>query len=299
MQTDKELFELIKETYPLNPSEDFVSATDVKLRHLARKINRKRNLKRFSLASCGIILSALAISWFFFFSGKEVVNHALSSFGEDQATSADNQQETLVYIYHTHNLESFVHETDAKSPDHAYDESKNITLVGNRLSQALKEKNINTIHNSKDIMGILKSKGLSFAKSYEVSRESLSHALDEHKSIKMVFDIHRDSQKRYVTTETIKGIDYARIVFVVSRLSADYMENLKFATLLHSKMEKKYPGLSRGVLLKSSGPQSTYNQDLLDGSVLLEIGGFENTLEEEFRSADALAEIIKEVIGNK
>ena len=60
-------------------------------------------------------------------------------------------------------------------------------------------------------------------------------------------------------------------------------------------LEEAYPGLSKGVITKE-GPNSNgvYNQDLLDTSMLIEIGGYENTLEEMYRSADAIAEIFTE-----
>ncbi|MEH7014327.1 stage II sporulation protein P, partial [Neobacillus niacini] len=45
--------------------------------------------------------------------------------------------------------------------------------------------------------------------------------------------------------------------------------------------------LSRGVFVKDNPPnQNNYNQDLFGESVLLEIGGPENTLDEEMDSHD-------------
>ncbi|MFJ5621511.1 stage II sporulation protein P [Peribacillus loiseleuriae] len=299
MQTDKDLFDLIKKTYPLNPRAEFVSATEVKLRHSARKLNRKQTFKRLTVAFSGLILFMLAISWIFFFSGTDVINNTFSSLDENNFSAAVNKHEPLILINHTHNYESFIPEIQVKEPNDAFHESKNITLVGKRLSQDLNEKNINTIHDNRDIMGILKERGLSFAKSYTVSREYLKDTLENNNSIKMVFDIHRDSQKRNATTIKIKEKEYARIEFLVSHSSHNYNENMKFATLLHNKMEEKYPGLSRGVALYTSklNKQNTYNQDLLDHSVLLEIGGVENTLEEEYRTADAFAEVIEEILN--
>ncbi|MFK9095380.1 stage II sporulation protein P [Bacillus salipaludis] len=300
MQTERELFELIKETYPIHPSEAFVSETDAMLRQMARKIKRKRKLARFSLAASGIILCALASSWFFFFSGKEVISNTLSSLGDENTASIANKLEPSIFIYQTHNDESFMPEINVDNADEAFDKSKNITLVGERLSKKLNENKINTIHDTSDFIGNLKASGLRFPKAYELSREALSDALNHNKSINMVFDLHRDSRNKEDTTKTINGNDYARIVFVVSGATNNYKENMNFATKMHNKLEKKYPGLSRGVFLKSNGDtQNTYNQDLLDQSVLLEIGGVENTLEEEYRSTDVLAEIISEVIENK
>jgi stage II sporulation protein P len=302
MLTNKNLFELIKETYPLNPSASFVSATENKLRQSARKLNRKRKIKQFSFTTSGLALFVLAVSWFFFFSGKEVITNHLSSFGEGRQSSTVNEQEPSVLIYQTHNQESFFSETDTKEPGKAWHETKNITLVGNRMSQALKERNINAIHDKSDVMENMKQRGLTIAHSYEVSREVVKKALENNSSIKLALDIHRDSGRRKYTTINLKGTEYARIGFVVSDSSGNYEENKKLAEHLQSKIEKKYPGLSRGVIVKSSSndnEQSTYNQDLLKSSLILEVGGVENTLEEEYRTVDVFANVVADYLNSK
>ncbi len=300
MHTDKELFELLKQTYPLNPSEDYVHDTEEKLRLMARRLDRRRKLKQFSFVSSGMILCTIAISWVFFFSGKEVINNTLSSLGENNASSKVNNHKPLVYIYHTHNIESFIPEIQVKEPKDAFHESKNITLVGERLGQSLKEKNINTINDDRDIMGISQERGLNFGKTYVVSRESLKAALKNNSTIEMAFDIHRDSRVRNDTTLSIKGKDYARIGLIVSSSNSKFEGNKRFAELLHKKMEEKYPGLSRGVIVKSNErnkKQDTYNQELLEQSELLEIGGNENTLQEEYITVDAFADVIEDILN--
>jgi stage II sporulation protein P len=301
MQTDKELFDLIKEAHPLHPREEFVSATSTKLRQTARKLNRNRRIKLFSFASSSIALCAIAISWFFFYGGKDVISSNHNTLQErNSATTTVNNQDPLVYIYQSHDSESFFSELNMKVPaDQAFHDSKNITLVGERLSQSLKKAGISSVHDETPVMQILKERNLPFNESYKVSREPLKDAIEKNKSIKMVFDLHRDSQKRSVTTTKIDGIEYAKIAFIVSGTSSNYEENVKFATLLHNKIQKEYPNsLSRGVLVKNNRPnQNTYNQDFLDHSVLVEIGGVENTLEEEYRTADILSEMIKEIIS--
>ena len=57
-------------------------------------------------------------------------------------------------------------------------------------------------------------------------------------------------------------MDYARIAFIVSDSSANFKGNQKFAELLYKKMEEKYPGLSRGIIVKTTG--NTYNLDILE-----------------------------------
>ncbi|WP_226669415.1 stage II sporulation protein P [Metabacillus litoralis] len=299
MQNEKEIFDMIKNTYPQNPSKDFIVSTENKLRQKARSMKRKSMVKRLSAISSGVLLFVFAFSWIFFFSGKDIITKVLNNVGDQSLSSAVEEQDPLVFIYHSHNNESFIPELNVTDPNKAFNDTKNITLVGKELGKALKENNINTIIDDTDITGILKERNLSFADSYLVSREKLQKTLNEHKSIKMVFDIHRDSQKKSVTTINIDGKDYARVVFVVSKTSDNYEENRDFAILLHEKLEELYPELSRGVFEKGENPQNTYNQDLQENSVLLEIGGVENTLKESYRTADAIAEAIKEVIENK
>jgi stage II sporulation protein P len=297
MQTDKDLFNLIKDVYSLNPRPDFILNTEVNIRKAARKLNRKKTFKRISFASSGFLFCIIAVLWIFPFSGDEVINKILTSFGANNSTSTVLKKEPLIYIYHSHNQESFFSETQVKVPNDAFHPAKNITLVGERLSEVLNKKNITNIHDTRDIMGILKERGLPFYQSYIVSRESLSNALKNNKSIKMVIDIHRDSHQRKDTTTKINGKDYARIAFFVSRSSIKYEENLIFAKDLHNKIQEKYPGLSIGVMVKSNPDgQSTYNQDLMGESVLMDIGGVENTLIEEYRTVDVFAGIIEELI---
>lgn len=262
-------------------------------------MNRIRKLKRFSFASSGILLCTFAISWFFLFSGKEVITNTFNTLGQDYISSTMEEQNSLVYIYHSHNTESFIPETNANDPSEAFHETKNITMVGKRLSEALNEKGITSVYDNTNIEGILMERDLSFNHSYIVSREVLKESLDKNKSIKMVFDLHRDSQKRNETTININRKDYARIVLNVSRKSDNYGKNKEFAELIHEKLEESFPGLSRGVIIKGVDHENTYNQDLQDNSVLLEIGGVENTLEETYRSVDVFAEIVKEIIENK
>lgn len=294
MQTDKDLFDLIKNAYPLNPREDFVLDTSNRLRKRARRLNKIRKIKQFSFASTSIAICFIAISWFFFYGGKDVLtNNLYSSLGDKDSLSSVKEQEPLVYIYQSHNLESFFTEVNTDDASQAFHDTKNITLVGERLSQSLLKSGIYSIHDKTNIMEILKENSFPFSETYTVSREPLKAALENNKSIKMVFDIHRDSRKRSDTTIKLNGKDYPKMALIISRSSINYEDNFKFSKILHKEIEEKYPGLSRGVIVKDNPvKQNTYNQDLFGNSVMLEIGGPENTLEEEYRTADVLAEII-------
>lgn len=152
------------------------------------------------------------------------------------------------------------------------------------------------VHDNTDFAEISRDKGLSFKETYNVSRESLKKTLQKNSSIQMALDIHRDSIPRKDSTFLIAGKEYAKIAFVVSRASKYYEENAAFAERIHKKFEQKYPGISSGVIIKDNKPQSTYNQDIMSNSVLINIGGIDNTLEEEYRTADILAEILQDFI---
>ncbi|WP_102275314.1 stage II sporulation protein P [Cytobacillus massiliigabonensis] len=297
MQTDKELFSIIKETYPMNPKADFISKTELHLRNAAEQMTRKRNPKLLFITASAFLVCMTAVLLILPFSGGERIYNKLVSLGENHSKPSVSSQEPLIYIYHSHDQESFFSETQTTDPNKAYHPSKNITQVGERFSQSLMKNNIDTIHETRDVMGSLRKRGLSFSNSYSVSREFLTDILETNKSIKMVFDIHRDAQTRNDTTFKNKGKDFATFTLVVSRSNMYYEDNFKFAESLHNKMEEKYPGLSNGVIVISNpGNQSTYNQDLISGSILLNIGGVENTLEEEYRTVDVLAKVIAEIL---
>ena len=99
-----------------------------------------------------------------------------------------------------------------------------------------------------------------------------------------------------MTTKTINGTDYAKSLFVIGTGHADFGKNLKLAEKLHYMIEKKYEGLSRGVFEKERDNRNNgiYNQDLAENTLLIEIGGVDNTLDELYRTVDVLAEIISD-----
>ncbi|WP_335869069.1 stage II sporulation protein P [Bacillus sp. 2205SS5-2] len=293
MQKDQDLFNLMKESYPLNPREEFINSTKNILNQRARKIQRKRKWRQFSILSSSIIVVLFTLSWLFLFNGLYV---STKSLGELMQPSIVVEREPLVYIYHTHDTESFASELEKPSLMGVHNEKKYITLVGERLTRELIERNIDVLHDQTKTLEIVEDRRMSFSDAYTISRKPLEVALDQYKSIEMVFDIHRDSQARKQTTISIDGKDYAKIIFIASSLNQHYQKNVEFAELLHNKIEESYPGLSRGVIVKSSlETENTYNQDLFNKAIILEVGGVENSLEEEYRTVEILADVIQEL----
>jgi stage II sporulation protein P len=302
MQNDKDIVELIKEAYPLEPRKSFVTETQQTLMKSAKRMNRKRRIKRFSLATLGFALCVTASSWFLYSDGGADLKRSFSTFTDNKPATEIGAEEPYVYIYHTHNQESFSSEEPSEKVFEVNQESKNISLIGNKLSNLLDEKGITNIHEQKDVSETLKERGWTFSDSYKVSREYFTQTLEDHKNMELALDIHRDSRKKDETTLESGNKKYARIVFVVSRSSRRFDENLELAKLFNEKLEQKVPGISIGVLLKSKDnpqEQNTYNQDLIDQALLVNVGGVENTLEEEYRTVKVLADVIKEYIEKK
>lgn len=202
----------------------------------------------------------------------------------------------VVEIYHSHNRESYLpYLKGVTNPDLAYHSKINITKLGERMVEDLADKGIGSSLDKTDIMGNLNNKGLNYAKSYQESRKSVQTALANNKDLEYLIDIHRDSKRKQHTTITIRGKEYAKIAFVIGGNNPNYEKNAALANKIHKALEKKYPGISRGVMKQGgSSHNGIYNQDLSGNAMLLEIGGVDNTFEEMYMTVDAFTEVFSE-----
>ena len=205
----------------------------------------------------------------------------------------DEQEEPAVYIYHSHNRESWLHVMLDKGASSASDEDVNITLVGKHLARLLQERGIPALTEAEDFAETLKQENLKYNQSYEVSRRAVDRAREAHPTLTYFFDIHRDANvAREKTAITIDGKTYARVLFVIGTAHDRYEENKAFAEHLDELLQEQYPGLSRGILTKGTHQgDGEYNQSVSPGSLLIEIGSTNNTLEESLHTAEALANI--------
>lgn len=300
MQNDKELFDFIRNSSELVPRNKFVIETKHNLIKEASKLNKRKKQKKLSFYGIGVALSILSLVWLFYFQGYTfIVNSYLSAKNQEEEplSSTFIKATPSVFIYHTHSWESFREFVDTTNINEIVHESKNVTLVGEKLMEELQNNNISVIHDKSNIQEILDEKKLTMVHSYDVSREFVENALKKYRGIKMVIDIHRDSQRKDITTIKIDNKDYAKIAFVVSKSSKLYNENKEFAMELHEILEERYPGLSRGVITQGGMPVNTYNQDLHPHSLLINIGGVDNTVEELQSTTSLLAEVIYEVLN--
>jgi len=203
----------------------------------------------------------------------------------------------VVFIYHSHNRESFLPLLPPGTvADNAYHSKANITMVGDRLKSSLESNGIGANIDKTDITGKLLNSGMKYYESYEMSRPVVAQAIKQNDNLKFFFDLHRDwhSEKSF-TTKEINGKSYARLFFVVGGDNPNYEKNAKLAWDLHKQLEKKYPGISRGVTeKKGQGTNGVFNQDLSSNSIVIEFGGVSSNLEELYRTADAFAEVFSD-----
>jgi stage II sporulation protein P len=202
----------------------------------------------------------------------------------------------VVYIYHTHTRESYLPALKGVTdPDLAFHRNVNVTKVGEKLMEELEKRGIGAQVNKTDIEAELLKKGMKYGQAYNMSRQTVVAAMKQNRDLQYFIDIHRDAHRRQHTTTTINGVDYARVAFIVGGENAEYEKNLQLATELHHLLQKKYPGLSRGVIKKQgAGTDGKFNQDLSENAILVEFGGVDNTFAELFRSAAAFADVFSE-----
>ena len=194
-----------------------------------------------------------------------------------------NTDEPLVLIYHTHTTESFepyVRESyDSSFNYRTTDSTKNVVMVGDAVQAELEALGIGVIH-AVDIHDYPSYNG-----SYGRSRETILPILEKYPSIKVVIDIHRDAISgegyAYQPFVEIDGREAAQIMIISGCDDGtlgmpNYMENFHFACALQSRLESDHEGLTRPVLFD----YRHYNQDLTNGSLLIEIGSHGNTLEQ-------------------
>ncbi|MFC5591632.1 stage II sporulation protein P [Sporosarcina soli] len=202
----------------------------------------------------------------------------------------------VIYIYHSHNRESFLpYLKDTDKPEDAYHSKANITLVGKMLGRALERRGVGTKVDTTDIVQELSMRKLDYTSSYKLSGEVARSARADNKGLEIFLDVHRDSLRKDSTTVEMNGENYARLLFVVGTGHNEFEKNLLFTEGLHERLATQYPGLSKGIMTKdSSQGNGVYNQDISPKSVIVEIGGVDNTVEELHRTTEALADVLSD-----
>ena len=201
----------------------------------------------------------------------------------------------IVYIYNSHQGEKY---------SNKYLEDYNIVpsvlTASYMLEEKLENNGINTLVEESDILAYMKNNNYDHSKSYIASRYFLTNTMNKYNSIKLYIDLHRDSVNHDVTTISIDGKDYAKVMFVIGLKYETYEQNLSIAEYLNNKLNENYKGLSRGILKKDNvGANGIYNQDLSPNIILIELGGIDNNIDEINNTLDILSKVIGEYLNEE
>lgn len=215
-------------------------------------------------------------------------------------TLPENAEGPQILIYHTHSQETFADSRPGERAD-------TVIGLGDDLQELLeKQYGYEVLHITEAFD--MKEGCLDRSRAYNYAEPVIAAALEEHPSIQVVIDLHRDGvngSKRLVTE--INGKPTAQIMFFnglsrtkesgeLTSLPNPYQaENLTFSFQMEYEAKQYYPGFSRCIYLKGY----RYNLHLRPRSVLLEVGAQTNTVEEVKNAMGPFADILHKVLSGK
>lgn len=197
--------------------------------------------------------------------------------------------EPLVYIYNTHDKETYVNPNSS-----LYNIDCNVKTASYVLQDKLLEYNISSIVEERSPTSEVSKNNLEYRYTYQYSRTYLKEAIEKYPSIKIFIDLHRDGVSKEVSTATINGENYAKLMFFLGLGHEKSEQNKKLVKDLESIIKEKYPDILRSTFIR---PNDDYNQDLTPNSFLLEVGGNYNTIEEVYNSLDVLSYALSTYLG--
>lgn len=208
--------------------------------------------------------------------------------------------EPQVLIMHTHTTESYEpydrNFYDASFNSRTTDVTKSVIAVGDAIEAELNAAGIAVIHDETihDYP--------SYTGSYDRSRVTVQEILKKYPSIKVVLDVHRDAIQntegvRTAPVATINGKKAAQIMIISGCDDGtfnmpNYLKNFRLSSLLQKQLEGDYKGLTRPVLFD----YRKYNQDLTTGSILLEMGGHGNSIDQAIYSGQLMGKALAKTL---
>ncbi len=203
--------------------------------------------------------------------------------------------EPQILIYHTHSQEEYA--------DYPENPEATIVGVGAELARLLRERGYNVIHDTR-VYDVRDGK-LDRSQAYTYALDGISGILQEHPSIEVVLDLHRDgvAEGTRLVTE-VDGRETAKIMFFNGTSQTpdgpiEYLPNpnreanLAFSFQMQMEAAERYPGLTRKIYLKGL----RYNQHVRARTSLIEVGAQTNRYAEAVHAMGPLADILDRVIG--
>lgn len=213
-------------------------------------------------------------------------------------------KEPQVLIMHTHATENYVrHDGDCyfKSDlQRTSNENFSVLGVGEKLKETLENGGISVLHDK------TLHDSPSYSGSYNRSAVTVQNYLKKYPSIKVVLDVHRDAfggEKELIKpVKEIDGKTAAQVMVCIGSETGivddfpNWRENLKLGLKLQQTMEVMYPGLARALYLSY---EHTYNQNLFEGSIIIEFGTNGNSFSEAKYSAELVGKALVTLFKNQ
>lgn len=200
-----------------------------------------------------------------------------------------------VYIFNTHQTEGY-----NSNFLEAFNINNTVYLASHILGEYLSDLGVATVVEENSIIDVLNTNGWKYGYSYKASRILLENAYKKNPSLDFFIDLHRDAASYDRTVTEIDGKKYAKILFVVGLEHENYEPNLQLAKKLNEKIKKIAPTLSRGVLEKKGpGVNGKYNQDFNKNTILIEVGGQYNYIEEVNNTLKIISKVIYEYLEDE
>ncbi len=212
--------------------------------------------------------------------------------GEEQKEVSKVEEQPSVYIYNTHQAEVY----KGKGLEQ-YNITPGVMMASYIFQDKLAKQNVNALVLEDNLIDYMNLNNMKHSQSYKASRYFISKTIKDTQSLKLIFDLHRDSIPKEKSTVVINNKSCAKIVFVVGNEYDNYEQNLALTNKLNQMIKDKYPTLTRGVLIKGgANSNGIYNQDLSTKMTLMEMGSDSNTIDEVLNTIELLAPIIGEFV---
>lgn len=203
------------------------------------------------------------------------LENKLTQLNQDQGNSKK------IYIYSTHQQEEYV--------------GGNVKEGSRYLAKVLENMGYQVIVEENDFEAYGASKGLNYNKLYNVSNTFLTEAIVKHGGFDLIIDFHRDSVGTNVSRLMVNNKSYAKMMFVIGKLSENVESVRNTSQALSTLIESYVPGISRGIMER----ESYYNQFVAKKMLLIEVGGVENEFSEIKYSLEILALAINDYLSNE
>ena len=204
-----------------------------------------------------------------------------------------------ILIVHTHGSEAYSQSDgdtyEESDPYRTTDCTHNVVKVGEEIATVFRAYGFQVLHDT-NLYDYPAYNG-----AYDRSLAAVKQWLADYPTISIVLDVHRDALVGedgtvYKAVTRIDGVDTAQVMLVLGSSEGgehpNWMQNLSLACRIQESMNTLYPTLARPMTMRSS----RYNQQLSNGSLLVEVGTHGNTLQEALAGARLFARAAGQVL---